>query len=193
MIMLELHQAKALNLGNPQINFIHHWGSVTRVPSHHFQALPSSTTLPYSTSHQACNQALVQPKDIRVVGHCGIDVTSPKEVMVDLKCSLLTKSQGRGHHLLAHLECLRNRLETIQSFSRYLPPLVHTDNFPAHLGDPPISSQFDDISRLRNCAGQRLEGLLIYSKYQGMLRTNSIWSWERLFVGLGRGGRQCPN
>jgi len=68
-IMLEIHRAQTLNSGNPQINFFHHLGTVTRLRSHHFQALPSPTNRPHSTWHQARNQAQVQPKDIQVMGH----------------------------------------------------------------------------------------------------------------------------
>jgi hypothetical protein len=94
--------------------------------------------MPHSTSHQAYNQALVQPKDIQVMGHCGKHMISPKEVMVDLRCSPLSNSQNMGHHLQEHLKCLQQYLEAIQSLSQHLLPVLHKDNFPAHLGDPPI-------------------------------------------------------
>jgi len=138
IITLAIHSARTLTLGHSRINSIHHRGIVTSLPSHHFNALCSSTTLPHSTWHQACNQALVQPKDILDIGYSGKDTTSPKEVMVDLKCYPLSNSQDRSCHLQIHLKCLQHRLETIQSFRRQLPPLLQTDNFPAHLGDPPI-------------------------------------------------------
>jgi len=99
IVMLDVHWGKTLNSGNPQITFILHWGIVTSLRSHHLLALPSSTTMPHSTWHQAHNQALVQPKDIWVIGHCGKHMISPKEVMVDLKCSLLSNTQEMGHHL----------------------------------------------------------------------------------------------
>jgi hypothetical protein len=64
-LMLEIHQAKTLLLENDQINFILHWGIVTRLFSHQVQVLPSSTTLRHSTGHQAWKPALVVlPKDI---------------------------------------------------------------------------------------------------------------------------------
>ena len=50
------------------------------------------------------------------MGHRGKHLISPKEDMVDLKCSPLSNSQDMGHHLQAHLECLQHRLETTQSF-----------------------------------------------------------------------------
>jgi len=77
IIMLEIHQAKTLNSGNPQIKFIHHRGIVFRPRSHHFQVLPRSTTMPHSVWLQAHNQALVEPKDIWVMGHCGKHMISP--------------------------------------------------------------------------------------------------------------------
>jgi len=77
--MLEIHQANTLNSGNCRTKFILHPGIVTRLRSHHFQALPSFTTLPHSTWHQASNQALVgQLKDIRVIVVSRKDTTSQK-------------------------------------------------------------------------------------------------------------------
>jgi len=106
---------KDTQFGNPRIKFILHRGIVTRLRSHHFQALPSFTTLPHSTWHQASNHALVvQPKDIRVMGHRGKDTTSPKVAMVDLKCSPLGNSPDRGRHFQAHLKFLQPQLATIQ-------------------------------------------------------------------------------
>ena len=50
IIMLEIHHAKTVNSGNLRINFFHYYqGIVTHLCSHHFQALPGSTTLPHST------------------------------------------------------------------------------------------------------------------------------------------------
>jgi len=163
MIMLELNWAKTLNSGNPRITFIHHHhpGIATCLRSHHFQTLPSSTTRPHSTWHQAHNQALVQPKDIRVVGHHGKHMISSKEDMVDLKRSPLSSSQDWRCHLQAHNDCLQNRLEAIQSFGRHLPLEMHQDKFPAYLGDHPLGSQRNDFSRLRTRAGQMLQRLLI--------------------------------
>jgi hypothetical protein len=97
-----------------QINFIHNKGIVTRFRRHHFQALPSSTTLPHSTWDHADNKALLQPKDIRELGHRGKHMISATEVIVDLKCSPLCNSQDRSHHLLVCLEFLLHYLETIQ-------------------------------------------------------------------------------
>jgi len=59
MMIQEISRPKTLNSGNPWINFIHyhhhhhhhhhhrHQGIVTRLRSHHFQALPSSTPRPH--------------------------------------------------------------------------------------------------------------------------------------------------
>jgi len=124
ILMLEIHWAKTLNSSNPQIYFIHHQGIVNRLHSHHFQALPSSATLPHSAWHQPHNQAVVQPKNIRVISHHGKDMTSPMEGMVKLKCSPLNNSQIRRHHLQGHLDCLQYRLETFQSFGRHPLPSV---------------------------------------------------------------------
>jgi len=84
IILMEIQQAKRCNSGNPRMKFIHHQGIVTCLRSHHFQALCCSSTLPHSTWQEAHNQALVQPKNIRVMGHRGKDTTSPEELMVDL-------------------------------------------------------------------------------------------------------------
>jgi len=172
--MLEIHRTKTLNSGNPQINFLHHRGIVTRLRSLHFQALPSSTTMPHSTWYQAHNQALEQPKDMRVMGHHSKDTISPKEVMVDHTCSPFSNSPDRGRHLQVHLECLQHCVETFQSFRRPLPLLLHTGNVQAHQGDPPLASQRNDFSRQRNRTGQMLQGLRTCPHYQRFLMTNSI-------------------
>jgi len=135
ILMLEIHQAKTRNSGNPPINFIHHWGTGTHLHCHHFQVLPSSTTLPHSAWHQAYNQAVGQPNDNRVMGHRGKHVPSPEVVMLDHKCSPLSNSQDKSHNLQAHLECLQHCLEIIQSLGRHLPAILQQDNFLAHLGD----------------------------------------------------------
>ena len=75
------------------------------------------------------------------MGHRGKHMISPKEDMVDLKCSPLCNSQDMGRHLQAHVESLQLRLETIQSFGRPLPLPPLQDNFPAHRVDPPVVSQ----------------------------------------------------
>jgi len=172
IITLEMNRTKTFNSGNPRINFLHHRGIVTHLPSLHFQALPSSTTMPHSTWHQAHNQALVQPKDMQVMGHCGKHTTSPKQVLVDHKCSTLSDSPDRGRHFQAYFECLQHCLETFQSFGRPLPPLLHTDNFRPHLGDPPLASQRNDSSWQRNHAGQMLQGLWTCHHYQRFLMMN---------------------
>jgi len=173
-MMLEIHRAKTLNSGNPQSKFILHWGIFTRPCSHHFQALPSSTTMPHSTWHQARSQALVPPKDIRVMGHCVKYMISPKEVMVDLKYSPLSNSQDMGCHLQAHLKCLQHGLKTIRSFGRHCPPLLHQDNFSAHLGDPLLASHRNDFTRLQNRRGQMLQGLRIWPHYQRFPMVNMM-------------------
>jgi len=165
-MMREIHRAKTLNSGNPRIQFILHYGICTHRRSHHLQALPSSTTMPHSTWHQASNQALLQPKDIRVMGHCGKHMIAAKEVMVDFKCSPLSNSQDMGRHLQLQYKCLQHPLETIQSFGWHLPPLWHEDNFPAHLGARPLASQRTDRSRLGNHGGQMLQGLPVCLDYQ---------------------------
>jgi len=155
-IILEIHQAKTLNSGSPQIKFILHRGIVTCPCNYHFQALPSSTTMPHWTWHQAHNQALVKAKDITVMDHRGKHMISPKEVMVDLKCSPLSNSQDMGRHLQMHLEWLQHRLESIPLFGRRLPSLLRQDNFPAHQGGPPVASQRNDFCWLRNHVGLML-------------------------------------
>jgi len=159
IIKLEIHRAKKLNSGNPWINFIlHQQGIVTLLCSHHFQVLPSSTTLPDSTWNQALNHALVvQPKDIIVMRHRGKDTTCPKKDIVDPKSSPLSNSQGRGRHRQAHLKCLQHWLETFQSIGRHLPPLLNTGKFPAHHRDLTLASEENNSSRLRNSARQMLQ------------------------------------
>jgi len=174
MIMLEIHRAKTVISGNPPNQFHPPPGIVTPLRRHHFQALPSSTTLPHTTRHQAHNQACRQAKDMRLMGHRGKDTISLKEVMVDLKCSPLSNSQDRGRHLQAHLEYLQHRPETIQWCSWHVPLLLHTGNFPAHLGAPPWASQRNDSSWLRNWAGQILRGLQTCPHYPGFLMKNSM-------------------
>jgi hypothetical protein len=93
------------------------------------------------------------------MGHCGKDMISPKDVMVDLKCSLPSNSQDRGLHLQAHVECLQHHLETIESLSQPIPSQLLTDNFPVHWEDPPLPFERTDFSRRRNQAGQVLQGL----------------------------------
>jgi len=188
-IMLEIQQAKTLNSGNAGIKFIPHRGIVTHLRSYHFQALPSFTTLPHSTWHQARNQTLVvQPQDIRVMGHLGKDTTSPNVAMVDLKGSPFSKSPDRDSHLLAHLKSFQHRLETIQSIGRHCPPLLHRDKFSAHLGDLTLATPRNDFSRQQNCTGQMWQGLRICTHYQRFLMTNSMQMLRamirRTWVGL---------
>ena len=122
---------------------------------------------------------------MRVMGHRGKDMISPKEVMVDHKWSPLSDSPDRGRHLQTHLECLKHCLETFQSFGRPLPPLLLTDNFQVHLGDPPLASQQNDFSRQQNHAGQMLQGLQTCPHYERFLMRNSMmimrvmicWTW----------------
>jgi len=174
IIMLEMHRAKILNSGNPQIKLILHWSIFADPHRHNFQMLPSSTTMPHSTSHEAHNHALVQPKNIQVMGHGGKHMISSKEVMVDLKCSPLSNSQHMVHHLQAHLECLQHHLDTIQSFGRPLRPLLHKDNFPAHLEDHPFTSQWNDFSCMRNHRRWMLPGLRICPYHRRYSKTNMM-------------------
>jgi len=136
--MLETHQAKTLNSGNKQINFILLWGIVTLLCGHHFQPRRSSTTVPHATWHQAHNKALLQPKDIRVMGHCGVHMISPKEVLVELKCSSHSNSQDMSHQSQVNLECLLHRLEAIKWFSWHLLSPLHQDNDLRAPRRPPI-------------------------------------------------------
>jgi len=164
IIMLEEHRAKTLNSDNPRINYIHphhHQGIVTHLRSHHLQALPSSTTRLHSIWHQAHNQALVQPENIRVMGHRGKDMISPKEVMADLKCSPLNNLQDMGPHRQEHLECFQHRLETFQSFSWPLPLPLIQDNSPVQLVDPPLASGQNDFGRRQKHGWQMLPWLPI--------------------------------
>jgi len=174
IIMLEIHKGKALNSGNPQIKVNLHQGIVTGLRSHHFQALPSFSTIPHSPWHQAHNQVLVQHNDIWVMGHCGKHMISPKELMVDLKYSPLSNSQGMGRHLQAHLRCIQHALKIIQPMGRYLPPLLHRDNFLAHQGVPPLSSEQHDFCQLQNYEGQMLQRLLICPHYLKFPVTNTM-------------------
>ena len=73
--------------------------------------------------------------------HFTDDMISPKEDMVEFKCSPLSYWQVMGRQLQAHLECLQHCLETIQSFGRPLRPPLHLDNLPVHLRDPPLTFQ----------------------------------------------------
>jgi len=75
---------------------------------------------------------------------------------------------------MAHLKCLQHWLETIQSIGRHHPPQLHTDNFPPHLGDLPFATHKHDLSRQRNRAGERGQGLPSCPHYQIFLMTNSI-------------------
>jgi hypothetical protein len=75
------------------------------------------------------------------MGHHSKETTSPTVAMIDLKCSPISNSRDRGRHVQVHLKCLQHRVQTIQSIGRHHPPLLHTDNFLAHLGDLPLASQ----------------------------------------------------
>ena len=108
------------------------------------------------------------------MGHHGNLMISPTEVMVDLECSPLSNSLDMGRHLEAHLEVLQHRLETIQSFGCHHPRLLHQDNCPAHLGDPPLASQQTDFSRLWNRGGQMMQGFPICPHYQPYPMTNTM-------------------
>jgi len=106
------------------------------------------------------------------MSHVCKDTTSPTVAMVDMKCSPLSSSPDRGCHLPSHLECLQHWLQTIQSIGRHRPALLHMDNFPAHLGDLPLASPRNNLSRQQNRAGQMWQGLLICPHYQRFLVTN---------------------
>jgi len=125
-IMLEKHWTKTVNSGNPQINFINHQGMIPHLHSHHFQVLPSSTTLPHWTGHQAQNQAPVWPKDIRVMCYHRKHMSSPNTVTDDPKCSPLSISHGMSCHHQVNLMCFPHRLETMPSFNSHLPPIRTT-------------------------------------------------------------------
>jgi len=173
MIILEINREKIFNLGNPRINFIHHHQSIgSPLWSHHFQVLPSSTTRLDSICHQAHNQALIQPKNIHVLGHCGKHMISPKDVMLVLKCFPLSNSQYMGRHLQAHLEGLWDCLESIQYTEWHYLHLLHRDNFPVHVEDPQLVFEWNDSSRQWNCAGQILQRLSIIPHHQRISITN---------------------
>jgi len=180
IIMLEIHWAKALNLGNRGTNIIHHRCIVTCLRNHHIQLLSSSTTLPHSTWHQAHNQALVEPRDIWVRGFHGKPLISPKEVTVDLKCSPHSNSQDMGHHLQMHLGGIQHCLETIHWFGRRLPPLPQQDNHPAHLPNPPLASHPDYFRLQRNRPGQLFQGLPICPQHQSFPMTNIMESMKMM-------------
>jgi len=108
------------------------------------------------------------------MGHRGKHMISAKKGMVNLICSPLSKSQDMVRHLQVYLECLQHRLHTIQSFSQHLPPPLHQDNYPVHLGDPQCASQQNDFSRLQICAGQILRGLRICTCYQVFPMMNTM-------------------
>jgi hypothetical protein len=146
IILPQKDQAKSLDSGNHQINFIHHWGIVTCLRSHHFQALPSSTTPRHLTWHHVRNYALLHPNIIWVMSYRSRDATSPQEVMVDLKCSPLSNSQDRGHHLMEYLKCLQPEQETIQWVYRRLPRSFHNENFAVSLWDLPLESKWNNFS-----------------------------------------------
>jgi len=190
IMMLEIHRAKTLNLGNPRINFIHHSSIVTGLRKHDFQALTISTTLPHSTRDQAHNQTQLQPKDIGVMGHRGKDTIPSKEVMVDLKCSPLSNSQHRGCQLQADLGCLKHHLKMMQSFGRHLPPQLHMAHFAAQLGDTPWSFQQTILAR-----GGTAQDRCCRDRGFAPITRDFLWPircrlWVRWFVGLGQGWGQ---
>jgi len=150
--MLEIYWEKTTDSGNPWINFIQHGRISISLRSYHLPALPHSATLPHWTCFQDYEQALVQPKDIQVMGHRSNQMNFPMEDMADMKCCPLRNSQDTGHHLNTPLECLQHRLNRIQLFGIYLPPPLYQDNFKQYLGDPPLASKRNDFSLLRNCA-----------------------------------------
>jgi len=158
-IMLEIHWAKTLDLSNQPINFIYHRGIVSCLPSHHVQTLPWSTTMPHSTRHRDYTQPLVQLEDIGVSVDCGKRMISANEDLLDLKYSFLSNSPDMRRHLRMHFECLKHSLDTIQSFSLHLLPLLHWWNLRVHLGDPPSAFPPYDISQLWNCARHMLQKL----------------------------------
>jgi len=176
IIMMEIQREKTLNSGNLRIDFIdpHNQGIATHLRCHHFQGFSSSTTRLYSTRHQARNQALVLLKDIRFMGHRGKHMISPKEDMVDHKCSPLSNSQDIRRHPQVHLEYLQYRLETIQSFGWPLLLPLHQENFPAHLVDPPFAFKRNDFSLLRDPAGQLLPCWPICLHCQIFAMTNTM-------------------
>jgi hypothetical protein len=136
--------------------------------------MPCSTPMPHSTWHKARNQAVVQPKDISVMGHCGKHMLSIKEVMVDLKCSPHSNGLDMSAHLQAHLEWIQHCLKTNHSFGWYLPPQLLQDNFQAHLGEPQLACQWNVIYRLWNLSGRTLQRLRICPQYQPFPMTNRM-------------------
>jgi hypothetical protein len=79
-----------------------------------------------------------------------------------------------GCHLKAHLECLQHHLDTIQPFSRHNQPLLHHDNFLAHLKDHELVSQRNNFNQQQNLAGKMLQGMGIRPHYTIFPMTNTV-------------------
>jgi len=172
--MREIQWTKTLNSGNLQINFLQHQGIVTHLHRLHFQAPPSSNTIPLLLWNQAHNPALVQLKDMRVMCRRDKNTIAPKVAMVDVKCPPLRNSPSRGHHLHVHHECLQRFLETSLTLGRPLPVPLQADNFPVLLGDAPSASQRNHFSLQRNHTGHIWQGLRTCRHYLRFLMMNSM-------------------
>jgi len=97
----------------------------------------------------------------------------PRRVWWTSNVPPLSNSQDMGPHVQVYLKCLEHRLETIQSFSKHLLPLLQQDNIPVHLGDPTLVSQQNDYSRLQNHGGQMWQVFPICLYYQRSPMTNT--------------------
>ena len=141
IIIHKLPLAKAVNLGNTQMNIVYHMGKVARLHSSHFQALHSSIAILYSTSHTVRTQPPAHTRSDPDMGHSAKDLTTTNKVMVGLKCSPLCRFQDKGIHIPAHWKCLQNHQETVQSIGRHFTGLYfHLNLIPVPLGDHPWAS-----------------------------------------------------
>jgi len=152
-----------VNLVNRQINIIPSKGVVTLLHSGHFPTLPRFIAILHSTWHLVHNQPPVQAKAFQVLGHSGKDMTSTKVVVVGLKCSPHHSVQDKHHHLQMHQTRLQHHWETIHSICQHLPALqLHLDQLLAHLGDPPLATQWDNSSCQHNHGKLMLQGFWTY-------------------------------
>jgi hypothetical protein len=126
------------------------------------------------------------------MGHRGKDMISPKEDMIDLKCSPLSNSQDMGCHIEAHGECLQHRLETIQSFGRLILVPLLQDNVPAQLVELPLASKRNNYSLLQTRAGLMLSELPIYPHSQRFPMTNTMQIMRPMICLPGVGPKANP-
>lgn len=153
--------AKAVDLGNTQINIFCHMGMVTLLHSSQFQALCIFVTIFHSTWHSAvCKQQLTQAEDFQVVGHCGRVMTSTKGVMASLKCSPFCSSQEMGRHPQVQWVCHQDLEVTLWSISQHLSAqFLHLDMLMVSLEDFPLAFQCQGSSCQWKCREQISQGL----------------------------------